>query len=474
MNRLTGRVVLPGDPGWDDARKAFNQRFDVQPKAVVYCQSTNDVVNAVRWARANGVPFRARSGRHNYEGYSLIQDGLIIDLSDMDEVSVDREAMTAEIGAGIYMLECSEWLGEVGVTIPLATGPTVGLAGLTLGGGFGLTSRRFGLTCDNLVQIELVTADGHVIWASEQHHADLFWACRGGGGGNFGIVTRFWFRVHKVSYVAALLVEWDWSQFEAAVGAWQTWARDVDDALSAALQLTVERRIKLYGLYAPENPNDLSKLQGLLAPLLAAAPPAKPPQIQAPLPFNIAARLFFGEADKTVSPVDPEWAVHVHSDQQIFKSTSAAAPKPLPAAGIAVLKQYLEAVPPLSKPPVQPSMVQLLPGGGAVARVPKDETAVYLRDAQFIVQYDGYWAAPEDGDKTIDWVEAFRTAMLPYAGGAYVNYVDSRLTNYLEAYYGPNLERLSEVKRRYDPHDVFNFPQGIPGSVQRMTAAGRD
>ncbi len=171
---LTGRVVYPGDPGWDDARKNFNQRFDVQPRAVVYCQDVTDVVNAIRWARAHDVPLRARSGRHSYEGYSLVEGGLIVDVGDIDHVRVDRDAGVAEIGAGIYMLECSEQLGEVGVTTPLATGPTVGLAGLALGGGFGLTSRKFGLTCDNLLEIEVVTAAGEVVRANAGSHPDLF------------------------------------------------------------------------------------------------------------------------------------------------------------------------------------------------------------------------------------------------------------------------------------------------------------
>lgn len=466
MTSLTGRVLYPGDPGWEDARKNYDTRFDVQPRAVVYCQGAADVAGAVRWARANDVPFRARSGRHSYEGYSLIEGGLVIDLGDMDNVSVDREAGTADIGAGIYMLECSEWLGEVGVTIPLATGPTVGLGGLTLGGGFGLTSRKFGLTCDSLLAVEMVDARGEVIRASAQEHPDLFWACRGGGGGNFGIATRFTFRVHPVSLVAAFMVQWNWDQFDDVVANWQTWAYEVDDGVSGALQLVTDGTIKLYGMFTPDSPQDLPRLQDLLAPLIAAVPPAAPPTIQT-LPFVLAARLFFGEGDQTVSVQDPVWAVHVHSDGQIYKSTSAAAMAPLSPDAIETLRQFLESVPPLSQPAVQPSMVQLLPGGGAPGRVAPDATAVYLRQARCIVQYDAFWAAPADGPVTMAWVESFRTAMLPYTHGAYVNYVDSLLPDYLRAYYGPNLERLVQVKAKYDPENVFRFPQSIPTSLPR-------
>ena len=457
--RLTGRVVYPGDPGWDDARKNFNQRFDVQPRAVVYCQNVPDVVNAIRWARETGVPLRARSGRHNYEGYSLVDGGLIVDLGDIDHVRVDRDAAVAEIGAGAYMLECSERLAEVGVTTPLATGPTVGLGGLVLGGGFGMTSRKFGLACDNLVEVEIVSASGEVMRASAASHPDLFWACRGGGGGNFGIATQFRLRVHPVSQVAAFVLQWDWSQFDALVTRWQDWAPAVDDGLSAALQLNVGRLIKLYGMYSPDDAAALGNAAALLAPLVEAVPPAQ--STITPLPFLTASRMFFGEAGLSVSPTEPSWPVYVHSDQQIFKSTSAAVMSPLPAAAIALVRGFLEAPPTLAAQPVQVSMVQMLPGGGAPSRVAPDATAVYLREARFFLQYDGYWVAPQDAAPTMAWVRQMRTAMQPYTQGAYVNYVDSDLTDPLQEYYGPNLPRLRDVKRRYDPDNVFNFPQSI-------------
>ena len=464
MSKLTGRVVRSGDPGWENARKAYDQRFDVQPQAVVFCQDAQDVANAVRWSRENHVPLRARSGRHSYAGYSLIEGGIVVDLSDMDNVRVDRDAGVAEIGAGIYMLKCSEWLADLGVTLPLATGPTVGLGGLTLGGGFGLTSRKFGLTCDNLLGVELVAADGTILHADAHHAADLFWACKGGGGGNFGIATKFTFRVHPVSVVSAFMVEWSWDQFDEVVGKWQKWAVEVDDGISAALQLTVEKKIKLYGLFTPDRPQDAPKAAELLKLLTDQVPPPAPPTMQT-LPFVVATRLFFGEGAEKVDPQNPTWAVHVHSDQQIYKATSSAAMAPFGLAALNTLREHLEAVPPLTQPPVQPSMVQLLPGGGAPSRVAADATAVYLRTAQFIVQYDAFWAAPQDGQTAMDWVEDFRSAMLPYTTGAYVNYADNRLQDYLRAYYGPNLERLVRVKHHYDPNNVFQFPQSIPTSL---------
>lgn len=460
MSDLTGRVLYPGDPGWDEARQDFNARFDVQPRAIVFAQESADVVNAVRWARENDAPMRARSGRHSYEGYSLVADGVVIDVSELDTVRVDRQAGTATIGAGIDMLNLSEALGEVGVIFPLATGPTVGLGGFTLGGGFGLTSRKLGLACDNLIGLELVDAGGNLTQVSKDQHADLFWACCGGGGGNFGIVTSFTFTVHPVGVVAAFTLQWPWNQFEQVVGQWQQWTTQLDEDFTTALQLGVDGAVRLYGLYCPDDAGRLPLVRKALEPLLQATTPTN--VSLATLPYTIAARMFFAEGAQHVDPQQPRWAVHVHSDQQIYKSTSAAALKAFDAGAIAKLKKHLEAAPQLSVPPSQPCMVQLLGGGGAISRVKPEDTAVYWRGALFIVQYDGFWTAPQDGERVMDWLEAFRTDMLSHTEGAYVNYVDSRLENPLKAYYGENLDRLRQVKRKYDPENVYNFPQSIP------------
>jgi len=202
MAELTGRVLIASDPGWDGARKGFAAWApydDNVPRYIVFCQDVHDVANAISYAKENHLPFRVRSGRHNYEAYSsLVKDGLIIDVSDIDFVRFDREGMTATVGSGLDSLELFEALGSFGVTLPLATGPSVGVAGLVLGGGFGVTSRKWGLTCDNLIALEIVTADGAIRQVSADADPDLFWACRGGGGGNFGVATSFEYELHPV------------------------------------------------------------------------------------------------------------------------------------------------------------------------------------------------------------------------------------------------------------------------------------
>jgi FAD/FMN-containing dehydrogenase len=469
MTELTGRVLYPGDPGWDAARVGFAKWADYEanlPRAVVFCQDKYDAANAINWARKNGAPFRVRCGRHNYEGYSsLLKDGIIIDVSDINQVYLNHDRTLAVVGAGIDMEDLFEKLGAANVTIPAATGPTVGLAGLTLGGGFGVTSRKWGLTCDNLIDIELVNAAGEIIHANAEHHSDLFWACRGGGGGNFGVVTAFTFHVHKVKNVAVYDITWSWDQFESLVTLWQTWAHDADDGLSSALALLAPQtiagkpnqpgKVNMYGQYTADDA-DLPHIHDLMQPLFDVAKPIETPQINI-VPHLIGTRIILG-----VDATKPMALLVKHSDDQIFKSTSALAYGLFSADVIKMLKQGLESVPPLSVAPSQPSMIQLLGGGGYVSRILTDATAVYHRKAQFVVQYDAYWTAPEDGHKTLGWIKELRNTLQPYTRGAYVNYQDDSIKDWLRAYYEDNLERLVEIKCKYDPDNIFNFQQSIP------------
>jgi len=458
MTKLTGQVLHPGDPGWDEARHGFAARFDYDsnvPKVIVFCQTTQDAVNAVKWATETATPIRARCGRHNYQGYSsLVRDGIIIDVSDLDTVSVDMDSLTAVVGAGSDMLSLTERLWDSGVTMPLATGPSVGIAGLTLGGGFGITSRLLSMTCDNLVAAEVVNAEGHVLHVNEHDHANLFWALKGGGGGNFGVVTSFTFNIHPISLVAAFNWTWDWSQFVNVVDTWQKWAPDnPENGLTSILTLTADLTITMSGQYTTE-PQTLPQIYKLLEPMLATGPISTDTQI---VPHVNAARMFFG-----VDPLNPTWRIRAHADNQIFKSSSAFSFAPFSTEIIQQMKDRIEKAPILSAPPSQPTMIQLLGCGGVASQVPPEATAVWARHAKFIVQYDGYWTAPQDEAATIAWVEDFRNAMKPVAWGAYANYSDELIPEPMEEYYGPNLARLIKVKKEYDPNNVFNFPQSIP------------
>jgi FAD/FMN-containing dehydrogenase len=464
MSELTGRVLDARSPGWDAARHNFKAALDYStlvPRSVVFCQDTQDVQNAVRWARENNVSLRARAGRHSYEGYSLVKDGVIVDVSELDMIRVDAKAGTARLGAGVYCIDLHEQLYDVGLTIPAASGASVGFAGLALGGGFGVTSRKYGLVCDNVIGVELVNAQGELIYANADQNPDLYWAHRGGGGGNFGIVTAFDVTVKPIGLVAVCNITWQWSSFLAVVDAFQKWGPTAPDNLSTFLRLAVgdthdDGVITLFGQLTPDSPQELATFTTLLGPMLAAAPPTGV-SVQM-MPYSAAAAVFAG-----VDPHKPEWLIHPHNDQQLFKSTSAVAYEPFPQAALQLLKAKIETAPLQTWWDTnEPSMIQLLAGGGAPGRVPIDGTAVMHRKAVFVVQYDAYWTDPADADAAISWIEGVRTAMLPYANHAYVNYVDHYIEDYLDAYYGPNLPKLVEVKKKYDPENFFNFPQSIP------------
>jgi FAD/FMN-containing dehydrogenase len=453
---LTGRIIYPGDPVWDYARKGFCARADFAantPQAVVYALNTADVQNAIAWVKANDVPLALRSGGHSFEGYSsFAKDGIILDLSELEHVRVSSKDTTATVGAGIDMLELSEHLCYSGRIVPLATGPSVSLGGFVQGGGFGFASRLQGLACDNLIEAEIVTAEGEILRISEKQYDDLFWAIRGGGGGNFGVLTECVFNTHPAGLVAVAQIGWQWEAFEEVVSAWQDWFPTLPNEMTTLLSLTLDGKITLY-TQLTTTPDKLGDIGPMLLPMIALKPTSL--NVQA-LPYQIAARLFFG-----TDLMNPTWAIRQHGDDQLFKSASAVAFKPFPPEAITKMKKWLDSCPPLSATPSQPSMIQLLGGGGAISAVPIDATAVYQRDAHFIVQYDGYWTAPQDRDPTYNWVVAMRKDMLPYAHGAYVNYHDRDLENPLEEYYGPHVAKLKSIKAKYDPGNFFKYAQSL-------------
>jgi FAD/FMN-containing dehydrogenase len=435
---LTGRVIWPRDPAYEEARQSFNARFSRFPAAIVVCDNTNDVGNAVRWARQERIPLRARSGGHSYEAFSVVDGGLVIDVGGLNQIDVDMSRGQAVVGAGVRLLDCYRRLWNHGVTIPAGTCPGVGIAGLTLGGGIGFLSRQYGLTCDNLAAVELVDADGGVLRASEESHPDLFWALRGGGGGNFGIATTFTFRVHPIDDVVTCTVTWPWDDAAEVLDAWQRWAPFVDERLCVTLAIAHPSAgtISATGLFT----GSAVELPSLLEPLLRAGTPGAP-QIQS-LPFLTAAEQFAGPP---IASVD-------------FKNASSLAYDPLPAEAIATLVEHLRAAPFAS------NLVGFFPLGGSIATIDPAATAFVHRRALFDLQYQAYWWDDAAAPASIAWVRDLRAAMAPYTNGAYVNYVDADLPDWESAYYGTNLARLKRVTSQYDPDGIFAGPQSISSS----------
>ena len=236
---MRGHVFERRSPGFSTVAKVYNERFkNVTPQAVARPLDSADVSGAVGWAVAHGVPLRARSGGHSYAGYSTLNDGVVLDLSIMRSISVNHAAGTATIGAGAQLIDVYAGLAAHGATIPGGSCPSVGIAGVTLGGGMGLAGRAFGLTCDNLVGAKIVTADGRIRTVNKHSNPDLFWALRGGGGGNFGVVTQFTFKIHPLPSSASYFrVTWPWSSASQAIAAWQSWAPHATDKVTSIFHI---------------------------------------------------------------------------------------------------------------------------------------------------------------------------------------------------------------------------------------------
>ncbi|CAG7628993.1 FAD-binding oxidoreductase [Paenibacillus allorhizosphaerae] len=433
---LTGRVVTEHLPEYAEASRSFNARFHKRPLLIVYCQVTEDVANAIRWAKRYRIPFRVRCGGHSYEAYSTIDGGLVIDISELQQLTVNLRAGTAKLGAGFRLLPLYEALWKYGVAIPGGTCPSVGISGLTLGGGFGLLSRQFGMTCDNVIELEMVNARGVVIRANEWQHRELFWACRGAGDGSFGVITSFTFRVHPIRDVAYYTMKWDFADLPRVVRSWQQWAPQADPRLTALLNMSAPKQggILSVGVFIGTE----QELRARLAPLQTQVPPQSLTVRAAT--WLETARHFAGQ------PVR----------QQVFKNSSAYVYEPLPDSAIDTLKNQLAQAPDGSD-----NMVSMDAYGGAIGRLPNDATAFVHRQALFVMQYQSYWYRLADASKNIRWVERIRQAMLPYTRGAYRDYCDAMIPDWQDAYFGENVERLKRVKRLYDPENLFRFEQSI-------------
>jgi FAD/FMN-containing dehydrogenase len=455
---LRGDVVVRGAPGYDAARVLYDTRFDaIKPRAVVFCESLQDVQRTVRWARRHKVRIVARSGGHSYGGYSTTT-GVVVDVSRINRVTLDARRR-AVVGAGAKLIDVYDALWRHGRTIPAGTCPTVGIAGLTFGGGIGLAARKFGLTCDNLVEATVVLADGRAVVCNARERTDLFWALRGGGGGTFGIVTQLVFRTYPVDKVVTYALEWPWSDAKLVVQAWQKLAPHAPDGLFSVLNLSAVAgtrslpRITCAGQFFGSE----ERLRTLLRPLSQTGRPSR---------FSVTTRTYMDAQRMWAGCSGTIAECHLQPQGQLgratFKAKSSYARRPLSARGIDTLIRQIEA---RQTTGTGSGIILLDSYGGAINRVKKSATAFVHRDALFSMQYLAYWESSAAADPNLRWLRNFYAAMRPYVSPfAYQNYIDPDLKSWAQAYYGSNLPRLVAVKRRYDPANVFRSPQSIPVS----------
>jgi FAD/FMN-containing dehydrogenase len=453
---IQGSVVSPGNSGYRAARILFNPRFDgIRPRAVVLAESSADVAKAILWARKYGIPLAPRAGGHSYGGYSTT-NGLVVDVTRMSAVSVDSAARTATVGAGARLIDVYSKLWAHRVGIPAGSCPTVGVGGHALGGGVGFSSRRLGTTCDNVLAVRIVTADGRVLDCDQHHHPDLYWACRGGGGRNFGIATSFRFKVHPVGNVSYFTIEWPWEMAPSVIQAWQGFGPHAPDALFSTLNLRSGSGVAPRIIGAGQLFGSKAQLSSVLAPLVDTDSPTR---------VSLYENTFLHAAEVWAGCSDDIDACHLAPAGKLMRDTykgkSDYALTPISAAGIQQIVNALEARTAISTP--GRGILLLDSYGGAINRVPKAATAFVHRDALFSMQYLAYWDSPAQAAANLAWIRAFYAAMRPYVSGfAYQNYIDPDLKSWARAYYGSNLPRLVAVKKAYDPGNVFRFAQSIP------------
>ncbi len=464
---LTGRLVLPGQSAYPGATQLFNPIFDsVHPAAVAYCASASDVQRSIEFARAHGVQLATRSGGHSFAGYSTGR-GLVVDVSTMSTVGVGEGGSTAQVGAGARLIDLYSSLSAQGVALAGGSCPTVGIAGLTLGGGMGVVDRTHGLTCDALSSADIVTADSRLLTCDQGSDPDLYWASQGGGGGSFGVATAFRFLVHPVDELALFTLEWPWAAAVDVVGAWLAWARAAPQAIWANCQMGAPGQsapgLKVTGVWV----GSVTALSGALDPLLRAVGTAPTYSFVGPEPFMRAMMIEAGcEGDGVAGCHLPSENPAGVLSRSAFATKSSFLTSVLSDAGVRAAVGLLDDRQGLSVPGSGGIVVSTT--GGAINAVPADATAFVHRDTEFLMEYNVGWDTGATAGVVAanrSWLSHAWTKMQPYVSlQAYQNYMDPTLVDWQEAYYGANYARLRRVKAAYDPDDVFRFGQSIPPS----------
>jgi FAD/FMN-containing dehydrogenase len=462
---LSGSLVRPGEADYTTAKRLFDPRFDyLNPAGVAYCASPHDVSTCLAFVRRYGVPVAARCGGHSYAGWSSTR-GLIVDVTRMAGVSVGGR--TATVGAGTRLVDFYNDLAARGRAVPGGSCPTVGIAGLALGGGVGVVSRAYGLTSDNVTSMQIVTADGRVRTANAVTNQDLFWACRGGGGGNFGVVTSFTFTTHPADEIILFFLSWPWSQAASVIGGWQSWAPNAPDALWSNVHLAAAPggsipAIQVGGTYLGSVNEASAELEKLYAAV--GSDPSSPflestTWLHAMLVEAGCASLTVAECHlPTQNPAGELSRASEYAKSDFFT-------RPLSSQGIGTLLSGVEGLQRVAGAAGGVGGIAFDSMGGAVNRVAPGATAYVHRNALFQAQYTTGWtpgAAAAGVANQHAWQRSFWQSMRPYASGqAYQNYIDPDLANWRQAYYGANYTRLTQVKAAYDPDRVFTFPQAV-------------
>ena len=444
--KVKGRIVLPDDPNYNKVREIWNAMIDRRPAVIVQCAAADDVLHTISYARENGLELSIRGGGHNIAGSALCDNGVLIDLSNMKSISVDAQKRCAYVEPGATLGDFDKAVQAHGLATPTGINSTTGIAGLTLGGGFGWLTRKYGMSIDNLVSADMVTADGRKMHVSEDENADLFWAIRGGGG-NFGVVTRFEFALYPVGpeILAGLLV-FPLSQAKQVLQKYREFVKSAPVELNIWAVLRKAPPLP----FLPENVHgkevivlavfyagDTKEGEKLIDPLRGFGDPYG--EHIGAMPYAQWQQAF----DPLLTPgARNYWKSHNFtqlSDDALDSIIEFAGKLPSPQCEI---------------------FVGLI--AGIANRVPSDAMAYGHRDAKFVLNVHGRWDEAAQDKNCIAWARAFFEASKPYASaGAYVNFMTGDESDRVAAAYGENYSRLKEIKKKYDPENIFHNNQNI-------------
>lgn len=436
-NSLGGELIRAGDAGYDAARRVYNLMIDKRPALIVRCGGVADVISAVNYARERQIPVSVRSGGHNVAGNAICENGLVIDLSRLKGIRVDPAARTVRAQAGVTYAELDRETQAFDLAAPGGTVSSTGIAGLTLGGGFGWLQRQHGLACDNLLSVDIVTADGQMWTASAQEHADLFWAIQGGGA-NFGVVTCLEYRLHPVATVLAGAVVHPVARAVELGRFFSEFTKTTPDALTPWYQLArtpdghaLAMIMACYNGPPTDGESALQPLREFGAPLAVELHP---------MPYRALQSML----DPAFAPMCDYWkSCYLSGLSEALFETLAA--------------HFAEA-----NAPTTAIVIEQM--GGAIARVSPQQSAFSHRDAPYNLLIVSRWSDPAERETHIAWTRRLWQALRPFAaGGAYINYMSGgEPEDEVRAAYGANYERLAALKRQYDPANLFRSNQNIP------------
>jgi hypothetical protein len=453
--QFRGTVIEPTDAGYDEARKVYNAMIDRRPRLIARCTDAADVMTAVRMAKANGLRVSIRGGGHNAAGLGVCDDGMVIDLAPINYVRVDPASRTVLVGAGCKWSDVDHATHAFGLAVPSGIISTTGVAGLTLGGGMGHLTRRYGLTIDNLLSVDMVLADGSFAIANAEENPDLFWAVRGGGG-NFGVVTSFLFEAHPVSMVCAGPMLWNMEDAADVMKWYREFITQAPEEMNGFVammtvppgppfpeELHMHKMCAIVWCYQGSMP----EANTILESIRSYRPPAF--EFFVPMPFPMLQGMFDG-----IYPTGLQW----YWKSDFFKELSDAA-----------IGKHLEHAALL---PTWQSTMHLYPVNGKVNRVGQDETPFSHRDAVWSGVIVGVDPDPANAAKIRSWARDYYDALHPFgAGGAYLNFMMEEGEERIRAAYRGNYERLAAIKAKYDPGNFFSVNQNIrPAASSSATA----